>query len=177
MAIGLSRLPPPISGINYLQRFGMHLPLECSSQNWRHTCSRNISVRTNCILIDILLVLQCISLYILYYAIYFMYQLCKALWSFSHKALYKFIIIIIIIIGKQSKLLALCRKDLNLKKVILTPYLHLSWPSSCLCWTDCSSSWGQMPAPPCVSSAGRWGNSREAKLGRGTRLLARWSCG
>ena len=33
MAIGLSRWPPPISGINYLQRFGMHLPLECS----RHT--------------------------------------------------------------------------------------------------------------------------------------------
>ena len=33
----------------------------------------------------------------------FMYLLCKALWSFSHKALYKFIIIIIIIIKSNKQ--------------------------------------------------------------------------
>ena len=65
------------------------------------SCSRSISVRTNCILI---LHAISITVYVCYiftvyfiYAIYFMYLLCKALWSFSHKALYKFIIIIIII--------------------------------------------------------------------------------
>ena len=51
MARGRSRLPPPISGINYLQRFGTHFSWECSSLNSRHACSRSISVRTNCIFI------------------------------------------------------------------------------------------------------------------------------
>ena len=80
MAIGISSLPPPISGINYIQRFGIHLPLECSSQNSSHTCSRSISVRTNCILILHAIICYSIIHCIFYiYAIYFMYLLCKVL--------------------------------------------------------------------------------------------------